>query len=151
MISEKFLIMEFLCLKSTAKRNQNTVKTVVSMQEFQLLFDTAIAKLRDYPSDNDMQQVVVIQFWNEKIYNTVIPDVTQNGETETDKQIAEILNASDVIIKRILCVWKDGTIDLPSFRFRQKLYRQNEKNGNAAILLKGQNTYCIKTLKETLS
>lgn len=118
--------------------------------EFKMLFDRAISRLNDCRFDNDMQQIIVCQSLHGRIYNVVIPDVAQNEDRETDKLIAEISSVSDVI-QRIVCVWNNGTIDLPSFQFRQKLYQQNEENGNAEILLKGLSTYCIKMLKETLS
>ena len=57
---------------------------------------------------------------------------------------------SDAKIERLICMWHDGSIDFPSFTFREALVAAESSNHSAKILLSGLNGYVVKTVKETM-
>ena len=53
-------------------------------------------------------------------------------------------------IKRMVCMWPKGGIDLPSYAFREALVDIDSKNLSAQILLNGLGGYVVKTVKATM-
>lgn len=53
-------------------------------------------------------------------------------------------------IKRMVCMWHEGGIDLPSYAFREALVDIDSKNLSAQILLNGLGGYVVKTVKATM-
>jgi len=53
-------------------------------------------------------------------------------------------------IERLICMWFDGSIDMPSFAFRQALIDIDSKNFSTKVLLNGLNGYVVKTVKATM-
>ncbi len=53
-------------------------------------------------------------------------------------------------IERLICMWHDGSIDFPSYSFREALVAIDNKNLSTQMLLNGLNGYVIKTVKETM-
>jgi len=47
-------------------------------------------------------------------------------------------------------MWFDGSIDMPSFAFRQALIDIDSKNFSTKVLLNGLNGYVVKTVKATM-
>ena len=70
---------------------------------------------------------------------------------DIDGAICETMKREkDTKVVRILAMWKDGSIDLPSFYFRKALIQMDERNLKAGILLNGINGIHIRTLETTL-
>ncbi len=70
---------------------------------------------------------------------------------DVDGTICEAMKREkDTKVVRILAMWKDGSIDLPTFDFRKALVRMDERNLKAGILLNGINGIHIRTLESTL-
>ena len=63
----------------------------------------------------------------------------------------ELKIKNDTHILKILTVWKNGQLDLPSLRFRQRLIALNESNKNAEMILQGKDGYIIKRVSQTMS
>ena len=79
----------------------------------------------------------------------------QNGHSAIEaegvmKLFIEKKKNSDAKIERLICMWHDGSIDLPSFTFREALVAAESSNLSAKILLGGLNGYVVKTVKETM-
>ncbi len=53
-------------------------------------------------------------------------------------------------IEKLVCMWHEGSIDLPSYAFREALVDIDSKNLSAQILLNGLGGYIVKTVKETM-
>ena len=66
------------------------------------------------------------------------------------KLLIEKKKNRDAKIERLICMWHDGSIDLPSFAFREALVAAESSNLSAKILLGGLNGYVVKTVKETM-
>jgi hypothetical protein len=87
-------------------------------------------------------QVTVLVTEKENIY-VAINDV----KGEICKQLQE---KNHTKIVKILTVWKNGEIDLPSLAFRQALLLMDSDNGKAKIYLQGVDGYITKTLLATI-
>lgn len=66
---------------------------------------------------------------------------------DVDGTICEAMKREkDTKVIRILAMWKDGSVDLPSFDFRDALIQMDERNLNAEMILNGMGGYHTKTL-----
>ena len=70
---------------------------------------------------------------------------------DVDGAICETLKqAKDTKVLRMLTMWKDGCIDLPSMKFRQALVRMDECNRNTEMILQGASGLIIKRVADTV-
>ena len=53
-------------------------------------------------------------------------------------------------VTHLVCRWFDGSIDLPSIHFREKLLEINGNNADTWILLQGESGYIARQLRITL-
>lgn len=79
----------------------------------------------------------------------------QNGHSAIEaegvmKLFIEKKKNSDAKIERLICMWHDGSIDLPSFAFREALVVAEGSNLSAKMLLSGLNGYVVKTVKASM-
>lgn len=66
------------------------------------------------------------------------------------KLLIEKKKNRDAKIERLICMWHDGSIDLPSFAFREALVAIDSMNLSTQMLLNGLNGYVVKTVKATM-
>lgn len=57
--------------------------------------------------------------------------------------------SSDYTIKKIVCMFNNGQLDVPSFALRKTLIELNESNKDADILLLSSQGLCTRKLKQT--
>jgi len=79
----------------------------------------------------------------------------QNGHSAIEaegvmKLFIEKKKNNDAKIERLICMWHDGSIDLPSFAFREALVVAEGSNLSAKMLLSGLNGYVVKTVKASM-
>ena len=79
----------------------------------------------------------------------------QNGHSAIEaegvmKLFIEKKKNSDAKIERLICMWHDGSIDLPSFAFREALVVAEGSNLSAKMLLSGLNGHVVKTVKASM-
>ena len=87
-------------------------------------------------------QVTILLTDNDNIYVAV---------NDVDGTICEELKqGKDTRAIKMLTMWKDGQLDLSSFRFRNALIEMNEQNNNTDIILQGKEDYLIKKLSVTI-
>ena len=87
-------------------------------------------------------QVTVVLTNNDNIYVTV---------NDVDGSICQKLKQNkDTTVVKILTMWKDGSIDLPSYSLRKALIKMDNKNCDASVLLQGKSQYLIKKLTEVM-
>ena len=87
-------------------------------------------------------QVTVLLTSNDALYVAV---------NDVDGAICETLkHENDTKVVRMLTMWKDGGVDLSSYRFRVALVEMNACNADAAIILQGENGLHTKTLGATM-
>ncbi|MBQ7358347.1 MAG: helix-turn-helix transcriptional regulator [Clostridia bacterium] len=66
------------------------------------------------------------------------------------KFLIEKKKNGDARIERLICMWHDGSIDLPSFAFREALLSVENANVSTQMLLNGIKGYVVKTVKATM-
>ncbi len=66
------------------------------------------------------------------------------------KALLEIKKNEDSKIERLICMWHEGSIDLPSFAFREALLSVDRTNFSTQMLLNGLNGYIVKTVEATM-
>ena len=64
--------------------------------------------------------------------------------------LIEKKKGNDARIERLICMWHDGSVEFPSFAFREALVAIDSKNLSAQMLLNGLNGYVVKTVKATM-
>ena len=66
------------------------------------------------------------------------------------KFLLEKKKTGDSKIEKLICMWHDGGIDIPSFAFRDALLAVDSKNLSTQMLLNGFEGYVVKTVKVTM-
>ncbi len=87
-------------------------------------------------------QVTVLLSDNNKIYIAV---------NDIDGIICEkIKHDNNTKITQMLTMWKDESIDIASYAFREVLIKMDGDNSNTDILLQGKNDCLVKKLADTM-
>ena len=112
---------------------------------FNQMLETAKSKLATVNEIADglpAPQVTVVLTNNDNIYVTV---------NDVDGSFCqELKQNNDTNVVKILTMWKDGSIDLPSYSLRKALVKMNKDNINADVLLQGKERYIIKKISEIM-
>ncbi len=97
--------------------------------------------------ENSNKQVIVIEAkGNCPVLLFVNDGIKRDEEAEFLQEIAE----NNIVVKKILCMWSDGSIDLPSYNLRDGLSKLSPENATAEILLMGTAGFKQKKLGDTL-
>ena len=116
----------------------NANNNVYVKEEWDELLARAQSLLCDTEKDG---QVVLAQTYGGKIYHQT---TAKSALTEQLKQ------ENDTAVEKMLCVWHNGSVDIPSFLLRDQLYKTNQKNLRMKMLLQGADSFVVKTLEQTL-
>lgn len=118
--------------------------SLVGDMMFEKMISIAKSKLEDIneePLQLPSPQVTVLAS-NNKIYVAI---------NEADGTICEQLKRDkNTKIYKMITMWKDGSIDLPSINLRKALIELNEDNNNTDIMLQGKEGCLIKKLSVTI-
>jgi len=100
------------------------------------------------PKEN--RQAIVLYTKNGNQYSAVIENaLSEKGSDE--RALLQKLNAeADTEITDLLCLWQNGSIDLPSYRFRKQLIACNKTNQNTKIFVLSSHGYQAVALKKTI-
>lgn len=75
---------------------------------------------------------------------------TYIAENDIDGSICDqLISNDDTRIVKLLTMWKNGQIDLPSLAFRKAILEMNSENKDTNILLQGKEGLIVKKLFET--
>ena len=95
-------------------------------------------------------QVIVLKTVKGNAYAFTTPSFTEEPEAfaSTEDQIVEALgNQKDTAVEAMVTMWADGCVDLPSFRFRQKLVALDPRNLETEMpLMAAEGTYAVRTI-----
>ena len=132
-------------LKSGSWVNENGSDTVDS--QWQMLLDRA-TKETDKLSDGN---VVVILTSDGSVDSVSFRNIDAAIEAENAmKFLIEKKKNGKARIERLICMFYDGSIDFPSFAFREAIVAIDSKNLSTQMLLNGMNGYVVKTVKATM-
>jgi len=132
-------------LKSGSWVNENGSETVDS--QWQMLLDRA-TKEADKLSDGN---VVTILSSDGSVDSVSFRNIDAAIEAENAmKFLIEKKKNGKARIERLICMFYDGSIDFPSFAFREAIVAIDSKNLSTQMLLNGLNGYVVKTVKATM-
>lgn len=105
------------------------------------MLESAQKLLRENP---DAAQVVMVSTARDQVFHMLNRNFPADME-RTEADFCEMLkNRQDTQIIRLLCMWQNGAVDLPSWHLRQLLTQLNPDNQNALVLLNSQDGLCEK-------
>lgn len=100
--------------------------------------------------EQKMVQVVVVLTSNEKIYSYLF-DYGNRLVLEEEKHFLGILKTdTETSVKKMVCLWSDGSVDFPSYSLREKMIQTNLQNESTEILLNGYDGFIVKTIGKTM-
>lgn len=111
---------------------------------------TAAQKALDNVVPQKRTQAIVLRTAKKNQYVSVISDALSDGKAEERELIGKMVSGEDTEVTDILCMWHDGSVDLPSFAFRNMLCQANANNRNAGIFVFTANGYSTLKLVHTL-
>ncbi len=108
-------------------------------------FDTHNQKKYNY------HQCIVLYMDNgEQIVYPIAVNSVDDLIQESSRLIGRLKRCKNNIIKRIICMWDDYSIDVTAFEFRKKICEMNKENEKAFILLSGgADIYHAKQIADT--
>ncbi len=102
-----------------------------------------LAKTNEVKEGYPEPQAIVFTTQNSYTYISVV---------ETPQEIcSRLVSEDDTRILKILVMWKNGEIDVPSYELRKAIVELNNENMDAHILLQGEDGLLIKKLSEMMA
>ena len=111
---------------------------------------TEIARKALQGKDGKQTQAIVLYTDRGVDYCSVIKDVLSTERTDETALLNQLTANDDTLVKNILCMWQNGTVDLPSYAFRKRLLETNAENSDAGIFVRTENGYAAVELKCTM-
>ena len=119
------------------------------MEEYYKMLEIAKNSLKKVNIQTYTQCIVVLTD-KQKIYHKIIANALSEENTAEFSFLNELKANHDTKIKKIVCMWGCGDIDLPSWKLRKMLCEVNLENQNAQMLLLGKPSYIVKNILQTL-
>lgn len=95
---------------------------------------TATELLCDVEGDAHTQAIVLYSATG-NTYGTVVKDACSREMTEEKSMLAGLRAAGDTQIRYLLCMWRDGGVDIPSLAFRRMTVELDPQNAAALLLV----------------
>ena len=120
------------------------IKGVIAMTYTQLLkiAEEAIEPMKEYPCTLPGPLVYVLYTRGGNV-RTVLNDSFQ-------KELDAMASDGDRVVEKLIAMWKDCGVDLPSFAFRKALLALDAANADAEILIMTDSGFCARYLKKTM-
>ncbi len=83
-------------------------------------------------------------------YSAVIENALSVEKSDEKALLDKLIAASNTKIDLILCLWQDGSVDIPSYDFRKKLCVLNPDNADSGIFVITRDGYSVIKLGSTL-
>lgn len=98
------------------------------------------------------QCIVLCMNGGEQIFCPIAVDSIDMLNSHACSTVEKLLqNYTCNIIKKVVCVWEDKTVDVPSFAFMKKICDLNKENKRTLILLNtGNDMYRTKQIKDII-
>ena len=96
-------------------------------------------------------QVVVALSARGNIYHKVINDPFTAQLTDEKTFIEELVKNQDTQLRKMICLWAIGDVDVPSASFRKLLCDTGSLTGETEILLRSADHYIVKTCSQIYS
>ena len=116
---------------------------------FERMKKTALELLCGAEKEEYTQAIVLLSRAGNE-YGAVIENALLKDKREEKALIERILSANDTSLSRVLCVWQDGGIDIPSFAFRQMLCDADDSNSDCGIFVTVDDGYSVIKLENSM-
>ena len=116
---------------------------------FERMMNTANTALKDAECEQYTQAIVLLSTAGNE-YSAVIKNALSEEKAD-EKVLLELLKkAEDTEIRYCLCMWQDGSVDIPSFAFRNMLCELNQKNSETLLFVMTAGGIDLKELFATM-
>ncbi len=95
-------------------------------------------------------QAIVLLSRTGREYGAVIEDALSEDKNEEKALIDSLSTANDIKVSRVLCMWQDGGIDIPSFAFRKMLLEIDPSNNDCGIFVSTADGFSVIRLENTM-
>ena len=95
---------------------------------------------------DEKKQILILQTVDNKFYKAIVDWSSDSDAPE--QTLFNVIEKKDTII-RLICCWANGAFDMPSYNFRKKLCKLNPNNETAQMLLNGEKTFVLKSIRDT--
>ena len=117
------------------------------------VFDTMKKRADELFSNREKKeytQAIVLLSASGREYYALIENALSEDKNEEKALIERLSAENDTDISRVLCVWQDGGIDIPSFAFRKLLLDSDSSNGDCGLFVVTSDGYSVIGLKNTI-
>ncbi|MGN1002120.1 MAG: hypothetical protein ACI4PC_05065 [Oscillospiraceae bacterium] len=111
--------------------------------EFAALWAAAEALLA---SDSAAEQAVLLRTAGDALPRLANHSVLSGGTAEEDAFVQSLVDSQDTEIRYLLCLWRDGTPDVPSRHLQLLLRKLHPSNETARLLLRSSGGFVVKEL-----
>ena len=102
---------------------------------------TAEAELSKAEKSQYTQAMVLLSVKGNE-YSTLIKNALSKETTDETALLNRIKDLNDTEIRYALCLWQDGGIDIPSYRFRESLCTLDPKNTETLLYVMTADGIC---------
>lgn len=114
----------------------------MTFEDLMSLARQALAPVEEAPAQLPEPLVYVLLSAGGNVYSVI--------NDRFDEAIRALQADRDTAVRKVLTMWKSGTIDLPSYAFRSALLNLNTDNGNTELLVQGDAGRFVKRLGNTM-
>ena len=107
-------------------------------ERFSELLRTAEAQLRLHPGAAQAVAVETVSGGIRRFANSLAP--------EAEDRFVQSLSEEHAVVALLVCMWADGSIDLPSMHLRKRLLEAAPENGHALMLLRSDSGPITRTI-----
>ena len=100
-------------------------------------------------------QVIIVKTQKGNVYhfiNYLHVDGQFIGKSDDEERFVQmLLDKEEPVLKYIVCMWNEYSIDVPSMHFRELLMSISEKNADAMLVLKSMSDLNLKKISVCMS
>lgn len=117
----------------------------MDVQSMQCLLEEAKQWIKAEPT---AQQVIAVKTAKGNAYHFANRCV---GEARDEERFLQMLcEKDDKAVRYLVCMWRNGEIDVPSMYFRRRLIEICPQNTNALVLLQGMNAFTVREIRQLM-
>lgn len=116
---------------------------------FEQMRKTALELLVNAEKKEYTQAIVLLSRAGNE-YSAVIEDALLKDKSEEKDLIERLVSANDSTLSLVLCMWQDGSVDLPSFALRQMLLDIDPSNKDCGLFVMTADGGSVMSLGNTM-
>ena len=109
-------------------------KIDVDAAAFERMINAAEAELSKAEKSQYIQAIVLLSVKGNE-YSTLIKNALSKEKSDETALLKRIKDLNDTEIRYALCLWQDGSIDIPSYWFRKSLCALDPKNTETLLFV----------------